>query len=101
MVELIGQRLLSQFTDFPEVKPWIESTAFGMHHGWARSVITEKLTGDRLLWKPVFAAGPPLFEGGRVWGVLVVISAWFKERRLMITVGWDDSMAGGAGERAR
>ena len=90
IIELIEARLLDQFEDFPAVKPQIESACFVFHHKFSRDLFCEQLRGDRVLWRPMFdkRRPPPLFAGGRVWGVLVTISVWFRERRIMICAAW-------------
>ena len=88
LVELIQQSILAALGDFAEVKPLLESACYVFHHGYLRSRFTEVLVGDRLLWQLSFRSGPPLFEGGRAWGVLIKIATWFRERKVMIIAAW-------------
>ena len=37
----------------------------------------------------MFDSGPPCSRG-RVWGVVVEISGWFKKRRYLIQLSWND-----------
>ena len=84
VMELMQQRLLNQLPSFAEVKPLIESMCIFFHQCHSREAFTHSLTGPRLLWKPAFSSGPPLFEGGRVWGVLLKLTIYFRRRKMII-----------------
>ena len=88
LVELIQQSILAALGDFAEIKSLLESACYVFHHGYLRCRFTEVLVGDRLLWQLSFRSGPPLFEGGRAWGVLIKIATWFRERKVMIIASW-------------
>ena len=95
MVELLEHRLIDNLEGFTPIKTMIESAAFIFHHRITREAFRANLTGDRLAWQARFNSGPPLFEGGRTWGVLVEISAWFNDRRLLIISAWNEEIGGG------
>ena len=76
----LNKRLLGQIDLWDEYEAATNSAAHYMHHRHCRDTFTETcLTGDRLLWNTLFAKGPPLNEGGRVWGVVIKIAMFFTE----------------------
>ena len=42
-----------------------------------------------------FSTGPPLLEGGRVWGTVVEMCTYFTDRRGLIELYWDGATMGG------
>ena len=95
VIELIQKRLLDQYSHFADIKKGLESACFIFHHSYTRNPFKESLQGDHLLWQRHFVTGPPLFEGGRVWAVVIKVAAWFKVRRSMITRSWAGYVAHG------
>ena len=91
----IQKRLSAQMPLFELIRPLLESACYIMHHAYTRNHFKNSLRGHRASWKEHFESGPKLFEGGREWGVLVTICAWFDERRRMITDAWPGYIAGG------
>ena len=94
-VELIQKRLIAQWERFDDIKSLLESACVIFHHQYTRKHFWWSLQGARLPWRQHFLTGPKLYEGGREWGVLVDISAWFRPRRLMIKAHWQVYIRGG------
>ena len=92
IVELLEHRLIDNLQGLSAVKPFIESAAWIFHHRITRDAFKASLTGQRIPWQAKFRSGPPLYEGGRAWGVLVEISQWFNERRLLISAAWSEEI---------
>ena len=57
--------------------------------GYAYTVLTRLLQGAPhgrfSSLQGLFKSRPPMFEGGRVWGVLLKITQWFRERRYVLS----------------
>ena len=92
MIELMQNRLLVCVVTYPDMKPLIESMCVVFHYRFSRNRYTETcLTGHWLAAKAVFKAGPPIFEGGRVWRVLLKIVEFFRDRKRIICAKWDEN----------
>ena len=91
LLENIQGRLLAVLTSFTDVKSSMESVCHCFHYEHIRARFVETcLIEDMAVLRPLFKKGPPLFEGGRVWGVTVAITDWLLSRRFAIQQCWDE-----------
>jgi hypothetical protein len=82
------------------VKPRLDGTCFVFHYYTYRKrfkrLCLNSTPHDRAVAREQFKRGPPLLDGGRVWGVLVSVTEYFWSRREHIEPKWmTDRMLGG------
>ena len=91
LLENIQKRILGTMQTWDEVRPLMESMCHCFHYNHVRErFISGCLTGHRQAWRDLFTSGPPLFEGGRVWGVTVEITEWLLVRKDAIIDSWQE-----------
>ena len=92
MIENIQKRVLLQLPFWKEqVKAKLESVVIIFHRKYSRRRFCVKCLrtpGLQGIAAQYFVSGPPLFAGGRVWGVVVKITRWLKDRREYIQQNW-------------
>ena len=83
-------RYLPSWTD--RVKPQVDSACIVFHYRFTRARFSETcLTGEDAVWEAWFTTGPPLLDGGRVWGTTVEITTWFLAREAPLRTLWDEA----------
>ena len=91
LLENIQKRILNTMQTWEEIRPLMESLCHCFHYNHVRErIVLGCLTGHRLAWRDLFSSGPPLFEGGRVWGVTVAITDWLLLRKDVIVDAWQE-----------
>jgi hypothetical protein len=85
LLDNIQKRLLDRLPGWKDHKSGLEASASYFHAGYIRDAFMQThLIGERFAWRPLFASGPPKFEGGRVWGVVVDECDWFLPRQSIL-----------------
>jgi hypothetical protein len=88
-IDNIQKRVLDALPHWGEMKSIIEGLCQAFHYQYIRDAfISECLGPYRGSCESIFKSGPPLFEGGRVWNVLLVISEWFLDREQILRNRW-------------
>ena len=90
-LEAISKRLLEQLPVWRDSKKKIESMIITFHRPYTRRRFKKRcLVTPALQQESVhFNKGPPLMEGGRVWGVVNEATAWLDMRGPVIREAWD------------
>jgi hypothetical protein len=89
-IDNIQKRTLDTLPRWGEMKSIIEALCQSFHQQYLRDVFVSECLGPfQVTYQGMFQSGPPLFEGGRVWNVLLVICDWFLEREVIIRSRWD------------
>jgi hypothetical protein len=82
--------VLTHLLCWPQAKIWLDAMCIYFHNAYTRDAFSYTcLTDGRLPWKGFFTSGPPKFEGGRVWNVLVEAVDWLLTRKYIIRTSWD------------
>ena len=94
MIENIQKRLLAKLPFWKEMKPKLDSTLIVFHRNFSRKRFIHKCLpthepGAENIGHAYFSCGPPLLEGGRVWGVVVKAAKWLIEREEHIQPNWN------------
>jgi hypothetical protein len=98
-LENIQKRLLRHFVLWDVMKPRLESACVIFHRPSTRKRFRTTCMGradqqeDAKRW---FSHGPPLLEGGRVWGVTMQAAEFFHNRKTLIRANWSHERMGGA-----
>ncbi len=91
-VELIQKRMLSQLPCWKPVKPLLESACVVFHSFQSRNRFKRGLHGPWQLFRDEFESGPPVLEGGRVWGVVHKATTYFLDRRQVLQANFHQIM---------
>ena len=94
MIENIQKRLLGKLPFWEEMKRKLDSTLIVFHRAFSRKRFIHKCLpkherGSENIGHEYFSCGPPLLEGGRVWGVVVKATKWLLERQEHIQANWN------------
>ena len=98
-MENIEKRLLSQLPAWPIVKPFLESACILFHRPQTRKRFKRGLPHAFADDVVRFRSGPPVLEGGRVWGVVSNACEWFLDRRRCIQQNYHQVMVVATPER--
>ena len=100
MIENIQTRLLKQLPFWKDLKVLLDSVILLFHKPFSRRRFCVTCLGseaDADIVKEYFRGGPPLLEGGRVWGVVVKSTGWLTERKQHIQQNWSLARMQGQG----